>query len=45
MLDDAELETIRADVEREIAEAIEYAKNSPAPDLANLTRDVYTDTI
>ncbi|MBN9044085.1 MAG: thiamine pyrophosphate-dependent dehydrogenase E1 component subunit alpha [Rhizobiales bacterium] len=45
VLDDAELETIRADVEREIAEAIEYAKNSPAPDLANLTRDVYTDTI
>ncbi|HWD12552.1 thiamine pyrophosphate-dependent dehydrogenase E1 component subunit alpha [Pseudochrobactrum sp. sp1633] len=40
---DAEVETIRANVEKEIAEAIEFAKNSPSPDLSNLTRDVYTD--
>jgi len=40
---DAEVETIRATVEKEIAEAIEFAKNSPSPDLSNLTRDVYTD--
>ena len=43
MIDDQEIDAIRADVEREIAEAIEYAKNSPSPDLTNLTRDVYTD--
>lgn len=40
-----EIAAIRASVEKEIAEAIEYARNSPAPDLTNLTRDVYTDEI
>ncbi|WP_075654237.1 thiamine pyrophosphate-dependent dehydrogenase E1 component subunit alpha [Pseudochrobactrum sp. B5] len=40
---DAEIETIRTNVEKEIADAIEFAKNSPSPDLSNLTRDVYTD--
>lgn len=44
-INDAEIEDIRAQVEREIADAIEFAKNSPAPDLTNLTRDVYTDDI
>lgn len=44
VLDDAGIAAIRADVEREIAEAIEFAKNSPSPDLASLTRDVYTET-
>nr|WP_313665641.1 thiamine pyrophosphate-dependent dehydrogenase E1 component subunit alpha [Brucella intermedia] len=44
-INDAEIEAIRAEVEKEIAEAIEFAKNSPAPDLTNLTRDVYTDDI
>lgn len=39
---DGEIEAIRADAEKEIAEAIEFAKNSPSPDLNNLTRDVYT---
>lgn len=43
LITDAEVETIRANVETEIAEAIEFAKNSPSPDLSNLTRDVYTD--
>ena len=42
-IDDAEIETIRTNVEKEIADAIEFAKNSPSPDLSNLTRDVYTD--
>ncbi|MGQ5720326.1 thiamine pyrophosphate-dependent dehydrogenase E1 component subunit alpha [Rhizobiales bacterium] len=42
-INDAEIETIRTNVEKEIADAIEFAKNSPAPDLHNLTRDVYTD--
>nr|WP_112672173.1 thiamine pyrophosphate-dependent dehydrogenase E1 component subunit alpha [Brucella intermedia] len=44
-INDAEIEAIRAEVEKEIAEAIEFARNSPAPDLTNLTRDVYTDDI
>jgi pyruvate dehydrogenase E1 component alpha subunit len=44
-INDAEIEEIRAQVEKEIADAIEFAKNSPAPDLTNLTRDVYTDDI
>lgn len=37
------IEAVRADVEREIEAAIEFAKTSPAPDIASLTRDVYTD--
>ena len=45
VIDDKEIEAIRANVEKEIAEAIEFAKNSPSPDLTNLTRDVYTDEI
>ncbi len=43
LITDAEIETIRTNVEKEIADAIEFAKNSPSPDLSNLTRDVYTD--
>ncbi|WP_420961184.1 thiamine pyrophosphate-dependent dehydrogenase E1 component subunit alpha [Brucella sp. IR073] len=39
----AAIEAIRTDVEREIAEAIEFAKASPAPEIASLTRDVYTE--
>jgi acetoin:2,6-dichlorophenolindophenol oxidoreductase subunit alpha len=39
----AAIEAIRADVEREITEAIEFAKASPAPEIASLTRDVYTE--
>jgi pyruvate dehydrogenase E1 component alpha subunit len=45
VIDDKEIEAIRANVEKEIADAIEFAKNSPSPDLTNLTRDVYTDEI
>lgn len=45
VIDDKEIEAIRANVEKEIADAIEYARNSPSPDLTNLTRDVYTDEI
>ncbi len=40
---EADIAAIRADAEKEIVEAIEFAKNSPSPDLNNLTRDVYTD--
>ncbi|MFI5015064.1 MAG: thiamine pyrophosphate-dependent dehydrogenase E1 component subunit alpha [Hyphomicrobiales bacterium] len=39
----ADIEAIRADVEREIAEAIAFAKASPAPSIAELTRYVYTE--
>ncbi|KXF76124.1 pyruvate dehydrogenase (acetyl-transferring) E1 component subunit alpha [Paramesorhizobium deserti] len=39
----AGIEAVRADVEREIEAAIEFAKTSPSPDIASLTRDVYTD--
>ncbi len=38
-----EIEAMRADVEREIAEAIEFAKASPAPRIEELTRYVYTE--
>lgn len=37
-----EVEAIRADVETTIADGIAFAKASPAPDVASLTRDVYT---
>ncbi|MBB3952470.1 thiamine pyrophosphate-dependent dehydrogenase E1 component subunit alpha [Aureimonas jatrophae] len=38
----AEIDEIRAGVEREIADGIEFAKNSPAPDVSQATRFVYT---
>jgi pyruvate dehydrogenase E1 component alpha subunit len=38
-----EVEAIRADVEREIAAAIEFAKASPAPRIEELTRYVYAE--
>lgn len=37
-----EVEEIRASVEREIADGIEFAKNSPSPDPSDATRFVYT---
>jgi len=43
VIDAAGIEAVRADVEREIEAAIEFAKASPMPDIASLTRDVYTD--
>ena len=36
-------EAIRADVEREIAAAIDFANASPAPRIEELTRYVYTE--
>jgi pyruvate dehydrogenase E1 component alpha subunit len=39
----SEIEAIRADVEGEIAEAIEFAKLSPSPRIEELTRYVYTE--
>ena len=40
-LDAGRIAAIRADAEREIEAALEFAKSSPAPDPAALTRDVY----
>ena len=39
--DEAELDAIRADILREIDEAVEWAERSPFPDPATLTDDVY----
>jgi pyruvate dehydrogenase E1 component alpha subunit len=39
----AELTAIRADVEREITEAIAFAQASPSPSTADVTRYVYAD--
>lgn len=35
------LNTISAEVEKELEEAVEFAKNSPLPDLSEITADVY----
>jgi pyruvate dehydrogenase E1 component alpha subunit len=43
LISDCEVAAIHSRVEREIAEAIQFAKASPAPNLAELTRYVYTD--
>jgi pyruvate dehydrogenase E1 component alpha subunit len=41
--DAATLATIEADAAREIERALEFAKSSPDPDPADLTRDVYAE--
>lgn len=38
-----EVAALESDVDREIAEAIEFAKNSPDPIVSDVTRDVYTE--
>ena len=43
ILDDSEVEQIEADVDAEIAAAIEFAKSSPDPILSEVSRDVYTE--
>jgi acetoin:2,6-dichlorophenolindophenol oxidoreductase subunit alpha len=43
VVDETQVEAIRAQVEREIAAGIEFAKNSPAPDPKDATRFVYTN--
>jgi acetoin:2,6-dichlorophenolindophenol oxidoreductase subunit alpha len=42
IVSEAEQAAIEADVNREIAEAIDYARNSPDPDSGAVMRDVYT---
>lgn len=44
LIDAAAIEAIRADVEDEIQAGLDFAQTSPAPDIADLTRDVYTVT-
>lgn len=43
VMDAAEIAAIREAVEKEIAAGIEFAKESPMPDTANLERYVYTE--
>jgi acetoin:2,6-dichlorophenolindophenol oxidoreductase subunit alpha len=43
LIDAAAIEAIRADVEDEIQAGLDFAQGSPAPDIADLTRDVYTN--
>ncbi len=43
LLSEADIVAVRAEVEHEIAEAIEFARLSPSPALDQLTRDVYTE--
>lgn len=43
VMDPSQIEQLRADVEHEIAAAIEFAKNSPAPRIEDATRFVYTE--
>ncbi len=42
LLKDEEIAAIRAGAEREIADAIEFARNGTDPDPRQGTRDVYT---
>ncbi|WP_416358429.1 thiamine pyrophosphate-dependent dehydrogenase E1 component subunit alpha [Aureimonas phyllosphaerae] len=42
IVSEGDVEEIRAGVERDIAEGIEFAKNSPSPDPSDATRFVYT---
>ena len=44
LIDPSQIEAIKESVEREISSGIEYAKNSPAPDVSSLTSFVYTRT-
>jgi pyruvate dehydrogenase E1 component alpha subunit len=43
VVNDEDVKAIEADVEAEIAAAIEFAKSSPDPILSDVSRDVYTE--
>ena len=43
ILTEAEAAELEVDADREIAEAIEFARNQPDPKVSDLTRDVYTE--
>jgi len=38
-----EMDAIKADIKKQLEEAVEFAKNSPFPDLSEVTTDVYVD--
>ena len=38
-----EMDAIKADIKKQLEEAVEFAKNSPFPDLSEVTSDVYVD--
>lgn len=42
LIDAAQIDAIKASVEKEIAAGIDFAKNSPAPEVSSLTSFVYT---
>ncbi|CAE6862196.1 Acetoin:2,6-dichlorophenolindophenol oxidoreductase subunit alpha [Paraburkholderia aspalathi] len=44
VLNDAELVTLREEVEGQIQEGLDFAQASPSPELSDLTRYVYTET-
>jgi TPP-dependent pyruvate/acetoin dehydrogenase alpha subunit len=41
--DDAEIDSIRADVQRDVDAAVEWAGNSPYPEAADAFRNVYEE--
>lgn len=43
ILDDKELALLQADIDKEIKEAVDFADNSPLPELHNAVEDVYCD--
>jgi pyruvate dehydrogenase E1 component alpha subunit len=43
IIDDRGIEAVRESVKQEIADGIEFAKQSPAPELSDLDRYVYTE--
>ncbi|WP_287988882.1 thiamine pyrophosphate-dependent dehydrogenase E1 component subunit alpha [Acidiphilium sp.] len=43
LLDTAAIEAVQAEAEAEIARALDFARDSPAPSVAELTRDVYAE--
>jgi pyruvate dehydrogenase E1 component alpha subunit len=42
-LDDAQWESLEAEVKAEVEDAYQFAEESPEPDPEDLTRDVYAD--
>jgi len=45
ILNSHDISAMEADVDREIADAIEFAQSSPAPRPEQMTRDVYTESV
>jgi pyruvate dehydrogenase E1 component alpha subunit len=41
MLDDEEYESLRSEVKEKIDEALQFAQDSPEPDISEVTTDVF----